>query len=74
MQINLLNAKGKLFVTLHKAARRKLRALNAEHVVFGVDRDARGQLRTFFKPMTDAELDAYAAAQKDPFPILAVHA
>ena len=47
---------------LAKAAQKKAEALKGtryRHVVFGISRNSRGQLSTFFVPMTDEELDLY---------------
>ena len=76
-ELNLLvvnaHGGGKLYANLRKAARRKLEALGAEHVVFGVNRNARGQLSTFFKVFySDADLEAYDA-EVYPTYINAVH-
>lgn len=50
-QLRLFDGKHKtISVNLTKAALRKLKALNCEHVVYGVKRDEKGRLYTFFIP------------------------
>ena len=44
---------GTLYQNLRKAAVKKLESSNAKHVIFGVHRNERGQLSTFFKVFTD---------------------
>lgn len=67
-----------MFTRLHKAAKARLKALNAErftceHIVFGIERNVKGQLGTFFIPLkNDKELWAYADAVDDY--VFAVHA
>lgn len=53
--VDVLTGTRKNYRNLDKAARRKLKALNARHVVFGLNRNAKGQLATFFKVFTDDE-------------------
>ena len=51
-----LIGKGDLFTKLHAHAKKLLEKMESQHVVFGVNRDGKGHLRTFFVPMTDREL------------------
>ena len=53
--VDILKGRGNGFRNLDKAARRKLKALNARHVVFGLNRNELGQLSTFFKVFLDDE-------------------
>ncbi len=64
--------KNKIFLNLHKGAKKHLKRLGCQHVVFGVSRNAKGHLSTFYIPMTDAELEAYQANNGEY--INAVHA
>lgn len=58
--LKLLKGKNKLFLNLYKGAERKLYATGAQHVVFGVVRDDRGHLSTFFYPCDDEQLSVFA--------------
>ena len=61
-----LNFWSPLFRNLEKAAEKKLVATGAAHVIFGVTRNARGQLSTFFKIcMTHEDLYAFEDAHED---------
>lgn len=74
--VDLLTGSGKNFRNLDRAARRKLKALDAAHVVFGLTRNAKGQFSTFFKVFTDDDgffryVDDFYASHKEI--VLAVH-
>ena len=49
----------KLAVRLYKQAKAVQEYSEAPHVVYGVARDPNGQLRTFFKPCNDEELQLH---------------
>lgn len=74
--VDVLTGTRKNYRNLDKAARRKLKAFDAKHVVFGLNRNAKGQLSTFFKVFTDDEAffryaeDFYATHREI---VLAVH-
>lgn len=60
---------------LAKAAQTKVEALKGtqyRHVVYGISRNSRGQLSTFFVPMTDEQLDLYVE-NCDDIQIYAAH-
>lgn len=74
--VDVLTGTRKNYRNLDKAARRKLKALNARHVVFGLNRNDRGQLSTFFKVFLDDEsffsyVDEFYATHREI--VLAVH-
>ena len=74
--VDVMTGTLKNFRNLDRAARRKLKALGAAHVVFGLNRNDRGQLSTFFKVFTDDEgfcryVDEFYATHREI--ILAVH-
>lgn len=74
--VDVLTGTRKNYRNLDKAARRKLKALNARHVVFGLNRNAKGQLSTFFKVFTDDDgffryVDDFYATHREI--VLAVH-
>ena len=74
--VDLLTGSGKNFRNLDRAARRKLKAFDAKHVVFGLNRNAKGQLSTFFKVCTDDDsffsyVDDFYATHSEI--VLAVH-
>lgn len=74
--VDLLKGNGKNFRNLDKAERRKLKEFDARHVVFGLNRNARGQLSTFFKVFTDDDgffryVDEFYATHREI--VLAVH-
>ncbi len=61
----------KNFATLALAARRKLEALHAtapkfRHMAYGISRNSRGQLSTWFCPMTDEDLEVWAYGADTP--------
>lgn len=74
--VDLMKGTGKNLRNLDKAARRKLKAFDAKHVVFGLNRNAKGQLSTFFKVFLDDEsffsyVDEFYATHREI--VLAVH-
>lgn len=74
--VDILKGRGNGFRNLDKAARRKLKALNARHVVFGLNRNKLGQLSTFFKVFLDDDsffsyVDDFYATHREI--VLAVH-
>lgn len=74
--VDILKGRGNGFRNLDKGARRKLKALGAAHVVFGLTRNAKGQLSTFFKVFTDDDgffryVDDFYATHREI--VLAVH-
>lgn len=74
--VDLMTGTGKNLRNLDRAARRKLKALEAAHVVFGLTRNARGQLATFFRVFTDDDgffryVDDFYATHREI--VLAVH-
>ncbi len=72
--INLLVRDRTNYLNLRKGAERKLERLNAAHVVFGVERNAKGQLSTFYRVFFDDEsLWAYDRTTDQRLPIEAVH-
>lgn len=70
--ITLYTDAHKLHHNLYKAAQRKLEATGAQHVVYGVSRNAKGQLSTFFIPVNDQGLEAYDMAVYPAY-VYAVH-
>lgn len=76
MNTNIVIPSGTCLRNLDKAARRKLKAFDAKHVVFGLNRNARGQLATFFKVFSDDDgffryVDDFYATHREI--VLAVH-
>lgn len=74
--VDILKGRGNGFRNLDKAARRKLKAFDAKHVVFGLNRNELGQLSTFFKVFTDDDgffryVDDFYATHREI--VLAVH-
>lgn len=74
--VDVLTGTRKNYRNLDKAARRKLKALGAAHVAFGLNRNDRGQLSTFFKVFLDDEsffsyVDDFYATHREI--VLAVH-
>lgn len=74
--VDILKGRGNGFRNLDKGARRKLKAFDAKHVVFGLNRNAKGQLSTFFKVFTDDDgffryVDDFYATHREI--VLAVH-
>ena len=74
--VDILKGRGNGFRNLDKAARRKLKAFDAKHVVFGLNRNAKGQLATFFKVFSDDDgffryVDDFYATHREI--VLAVH-
>lgn len=74
--VDVLTGSGKNFRNLDRAARRKLKAFDAKHVVFGLNRNELGQLSTFFKVFTDDDgffryVDDFYATHREI--VLAVH-
>lgn len=73
--INLIVGDLTYYMRLRKGALRKLRETGAVSVVFGVNRNEKGQLSTFFIPFFKVEdLYDYDARTNQKIPILAVHA
>ena len=74
--VDVLTGTHKNYRNLDKAARRKLKAFDAKHVVFGLTRNTKGQLAPFFKIFSDDEAffryaeDFYASHKEI---VLAVH-
>lgn len=74
--VDVMTGTLKNFRNLDRAARRKLKALGAAHVAFGLNRNDRGQLSTFFKVFLDDEsffsyVDEFYATHREI--VLAVH-
>lgn len=74
--VDVLTGTRKNYRNLDKAARRKLKAFDAKHVVFGLNRNELGQLSTFFKVFTDDDgffryVDDFYATHREI--VLAVH-
>lgn len=57
-ELNLFKCRT-LMRNLEKGARRTLKKTGADHVVYGVMRNNFGQLKTFIRPMSDAELEEH---------------
>ena len=62
----------KLHTNLLKAAQRKLNQSGAQHVVYGVSRNSKGQLSTFFHAVDDKGLEDYDTAVYPAY-VYAVH-
>lgn len=76
MTTNIVIPSGTCLRNLDKGARRKLKALDAAHVVFGLTRNKLGQLSTFFKVFLDDDsffsyVDDFYATHREI--VLAVH-
>lgn len=76
MNTNIVIPSGTCLRNLDKGARRKLKALGAAHVAFGLSRNERGQLSTFFKVFIDDDsffryVDDFYATHREI--VLAVH-
>lgn len=74
--VDVLTGTRKNYRNLDKAARRKLKAFDAKHVVFGLNRNELGQLSTFFKVFLDDEsfdqyVEGFYATHREI--VLAVH-
>lgn len=74
--VDVLTGTRKNYRNLDRAARRKLKAFDAKHVVFGLNRNELGQLSTFFKVFTDDDgffryVDEFYATHREI--VLAVH-
>lgn len=74
--VDVMTGTLKNFRNLDRAARRKLKALDAAHVVFGLNRNDRGQLSTFFKVFLDDDsffsyVDEFYSTHREI--VLAVH-
>ena len=74
--VDILKGRGNGFRNLDKAARRKLKELGAAHVAFGLNRNDRGQLSTFFKVFLDDDsffsyVDEFYSTHREI--VLAVH-
>lgn len=74
--VDVMTGTLKNFRNLDRAARRKLKALDAAHVVFGLTRNAKGQIATFFKVFSDDDgffryVDEFYATHREI--VLAVH-
>lgn len=74
--VDVLTGTRKNYRNLDRAARRKLKAFDAKHVVFGLNRNELGQLSTFFKVFTDDDgffryVDDFYATHREI--VLAVH-
>ena len=76
MNTNIVIPSGTCLRNLDKGARRKLKALGAAHVAFGLSRNKRGQLNTFFRVFIDDDsffryVDDFYATHREI--VLAVH-